>query len=54
MKKPYSERLLDVAFSIESIMQQTMKANRIILWLAHDDFVHIPCSISLFPSNLSR
>ena len=29
----YEKRIHDVAFAIESIMQQSMKANRIILWL---------------------
>lgn len=29
----YGKRLHDVAFAIESIMQQSLKANRIILWL---------------------
>jgi hypothetical protein len=29
----YGKRINDVAFAIESIMQQTMKPNRIILWL---------------------
>ncbi len=29
----YGKRLNDVAFTIESIMQQTMKPNKIILWL---------------------
>lgn len=29
----FGKRILDVAFTIESIMEQTMKANRIILWL---------------------
>ncbi|MBO7591925.1 MAG: hypothetical protein J6T00_00950 [Bacteroidaceae bacterium] len=29
----YGKRIHDVAFAIESIMQQSMKANRIILWL---------------------
>ncbi len=29
----YGKRLNDVAFTIESLMQQSMKANRIILWL---------------------
>ena len=29
----YGRRIYDVAFTIESIMQQSMKANRIILWL---------------------
>lgn len=31
----YGKRINDVAFTIESIMEQTMKANRIILWLDH-------------------
>lgn len=31
----YGKRIYDVAFTIESIMQQSMKANRIILWLDH-------------------
>ena len=43
----YGRRLQDVAFAIESIMQQTMKANRIILWLAHEDYKHIPQSLIL-------
>lgn len=29
----YGKRLYDVAFTIESIMQQSMKANKIVLWL---------------------
>ena len=29
----YGKRIFDVAFTIESIMQQSMKANRILLWL---------------------
>lgn len=29
----FGKRIYDVAFTIESIMEQTMKANRIILWL---------------------
>lgn len=29
----YGKRLYDVAVTIESVMEQTMKANRIILWL---------------------
>lgn len=29
----YGKRLYDVAFTIESIMQQSVKANRIVLWL---------------------
>lgn len=31
----YGKRIHDVAFTIESIMQQSMKANRIVLWLDH-------------------
>ena len=29
----YGKRFYDVAITIESIMEQTMKANRIILWI---------------------
>ena len=29
----YGSRIYDVALTIESIMEQTMKANRIILWI---------------------
>lgn len=32
----YGKRLYDVYLTIESIMQQTMKPNRIVLWLAED------------------
>ena len=32
----YDKRLYDVHLAIESVMQQTMKANRIILWLADE------------------
>lgn len=32
----YGKRYYDVAFTIESIMEQTMKANRIILWLEEE------------------
>lgn len=32
----YGKRLFDVALTIESIMEQTMKANRIVLWLQKD------------------
>lgn len=32
----YDKRLQEVFISIESIMQQTMKPNRIILWLSND------------------
>ena len=33
----YGRRIHDVSLTIESLMQQTMKANRIVLWLS-DDF----------------
>lgn len=32
----YGDRINDVALTIESIMEQTMKANRIVLWLANE------------------
>ncbi|WP_455669717.1 hypothetical protein [Phocaeicola sp.] len=32
----YGKRLYDVYLTIESIMQQSMKANRIVLWLGED------------------
>ncbi len=32
----WGKRLYDVAFAIESIMQQSMKANKIVLWLEED------------------
>lgn len=34
----YGRRLYDVCFAIESIMQQTYKPNRIVLWLDKKDF----------------
>lgn len=33
----YGRRLIDVCFTIESIMQQSWRPNRIVLWLAPDD-----------------
>jgi len=41
----YGPRLYDVAFAIESIMQQTMRPNRILLWLSHDDCKRIPWAL---------
>lgn len=38
----YSKRLYSVALTIESLMEQTMKANRIILWLAEDELEDRP------------
>jgi len=43
----YRRRLWDAAFAIETIMQQTMKANRIVLWLSHDDYKEIPQALKL-------
>lgn len=37
----YSKRIYDVHLTIESIMEQTMKANRIILWLDYS-FENLP------------
>lgn len=34
----YSKRIYDVHLTIESLMQQTIKANRIILWLDENEF----------------
>lgn len=34
----YNKRIFDVSLTIESLFQQTLKANRIILWLAEDEF----------------
>lgn len=38
----YGRRLGDVSYAIESIMQQIVKPNRIILWLTNDDMNHLP------------
>ncbi len=43
----YGRRMKEAALAIESIMQQTMKANRIVLWLAHEDYKHIPQSLKM-------
>lgn len=44
----YGKRINDVAITIESIMEQTMKANRIILWLDYSfKNQHIPISLQL-------
>lgn len=34
----YGKRILDVYITIESLMQQTLKPNRIILWLSKEEF----------------
>lgn len=38
----YGRRVLDVCFAIESIMQQSWKPNRIVLWLDPDDVRNLP------------
>ena len=39
----YGKRIYDVHLAIESIMEQTMKANKIILWLEYDfEKTHLP------------
>lgn len=44
----YSRRLNWVAYTIESIMQQTIKANRIVLWIAPKDLnFGLPSSLRL-------
>lgn len=42
----YGKRIHDVALTIESIMEQTMKANRIVLWLG-DELKSQPLPVSL-------
>lgn len=44
----YGKRINDVCFTIESLMQQTMKANKIILWL-DESFEH-----KMLPTSLIR
>lgn len=44
----YGKRINDVCFTIESLMQQTRKANRIILWLDESvDTTSLPASLQL-------
>jgi len=43
----FGPRLYDTAFAIESIMQQTCRPNRIVLWLAHDDYKRIPRTLRM-------
>lgn len=38
----YGRRLYDIAYTIESIMRQTLKPNRIILWIDETDKNNIP------------
>lgn len=41
----YGRRLYDVAYTIQSIMRQTQKPNRIILWIDRQDCDRIPSSL---------
>lgn len=44
----YGKRLFDVSFTIESLMQQTRKPNRIILWLGNElKTTKLPSSLEL-------
>lgn len=43
----YGDRIYDVHLAIESIMQQTVKPNRIILWLAEDEFKEATLPVAL-------
>ncbi len=44
----HSKRIYDVHLAIESIMEQTMKANRIVLWLDHSFEKHpLPVALQL-------
>lgn len=38
----YGRRVLDVCFAVESIMQQSWRPNRIVLWLDPDDVRNLP------------
>lgn len=41
----YGRRLYDVAYTVESIMRQTLKPNRIILWIDEKDAGKIPLAL---------
>lgn len=41
----YGRRIHDVCFTIESLMQQTYKANKIILWIDHESAKDLPSSL---------
>ena len=43
----YGNRIHDVHLAIESIMQQSLKPNRIVLWLAEDEFKGKPLPVAL-------
>jgi hypothetical protein len=51
----YNKRIFDVFLTIESIFQQTQKANRVLLWLDKDEFTNdvLPIKLkSLVPRGL--
>lgn len=39
----YGRRLFDTAYTIQSVMRQSMKPNRLILWIDEKDKDNIPC-----------
>lgn len=41
----YGRRLYDVVYTVESIMRQTLKPNRIILWIDEKDAGNIPLAL---------
>jgi len=41
----YGRRLYDVAYTVESIMRQTLKPNRIVLWIDEKDAGRIPLAL---------
>lgn len=43
----YGNRIFDVHLAIETIMQGTLKPNRIVLWLAEDEFIEKRLPITL-------
>ncbi|WP_448820814.1 hypothetical protein [Cetobacterium sp.] len=43
----YSKRIYSVYLTIESLFRQTLKPNKIILWLAEDEYKNIPCLLKI-------
>lgn len=43
----YSKRIYSVYLTIESLFRQTIKPNKIILWLAEDEYKNIPCLLKI-------
>ena len=41
----YGRRLYDVAYTVESIMRQTLKPNKIVLWIDESDKDNIPIAL---------